>query len=115
MLGLRIRRLREERGYSMSELAKHADVSKSYLSQIERSRQKNPSLQLLNKVASSLDTSIDCLLGIGSEKSTELDDEWKDLVIKAIKEGMKKEDFLEYQNYIKYENWKSEHKNSPHS
>jgi XRE family transcriptional regulator, master regulator for biofilm formation len=115
MLGVRIRRLREERGYSMSELAKQADVSKSYLSQIERSLQNNPSLQLLNKVASSLDTSIDYLLGIEGEDSTELDDEWKDLVMMAIKEGITKEDFLEYQNYIKYQSWKNEYKNNPHS
>jgi XRE family transcriptional regulator, master regulator for biofilm formation len=112
MLGKTIRRLREDKGYTMSELAKHADVSKSYLSQIERSLQNNPSLQFLNKVASSLDTSIDYLLGVEVENFTELDEEWKDLIRIAIREGMQKEDFLEYRNFIKYENWKSQHKNS---
>jgi XRE family transcriptional regulator, master regulator for biofilm formation len=116
MLGETIRALRESRGYSISELAKQADISKSYLSQIERGSQKNPSLQFLNKVANSLDISIDHFLGVEVDKNTELDNEWKDLIIRAITEGMKKEDFLEYLNYIKYENWKVQIKNnSPHS
>jgi XRE family transcriptional regulator, master regulator for biofilm formation len=112
MLGKTIRRLREDKGYTMSELAKHADVSKSYLSQIERNLQNNPSLHFLNKVANSLETSIDYLLGVEVENFTELDEEWKDLIRIAIREGMQKEDFLEYRNFIKYENWKSQHKNS---
>jgi XRE family transcriptional regulator, master regulator for biofilm formation len=112
MLGETIRRLREEKGYTMTELAKYADVSKSYLSQIERCHQNNPSLQFLNKVAGSLDTSIDYLLGVESNKNTELDEEWRDLIKRAIKEGMQKEDFMEYRNFIKYENWKSQHKHS---
>jgi XRE family transcriptional regulator, master regulator for biofilm formation len=112
MLGKTIRRLREDKGYTLSELAKHADVSKSYLSQIERSLQNNPSLQFLNKVAGSLDTSIDYLLGVESDNNTELDAEWIDLIRRAINEGMQKEDFLEYRNFIKYENWKSQQKNS---
>jgi XRE family transcriptional regulator, master regulator for biofilm formation len=115
MLGETIRGLRENRGYSISELAKQADVSKSYLSQIERGLQKNPSLQFLNKVALSLDISIDHLLGVEMDNYIELDDEWKELIKRAINEGMQKEDFLEFRNYIKYESWKNEQKNSPHS
>jgi XRE family transcriptional regulator, master regulator for biofilm formation len=120
MIGKRIRGLREKNGLSITELAKQADISKSYLSHIERSLQKNPSLQFLNKIANSLDTSIDNLLGVNSENSTELelDDEWKDLVLIAIKDGIRKEDFQEFQNYIRYENWKNQDKidkNSPHS
>jgi len=111
MLGSRIKELRLLRGYSISELAKLADVSKSYLSQIERETQKNPSLQVLNKVAATLDTSIEYLLGSESKEiRTEivLDHEWKQLIQEAIKEGMKKEDFTEYRKYMKYESWRKE-------
>ncbi|ALC90197.1 transcriptional regulator [Bacillus sp. FJAT-18017] len=111
MLGSRIKELRELRGYSISELAKLADVSKSYLSQIERGMQTNPSLQVLNKVAITLGTTIEYLLcneGKAPQTEVELDKEWKELILTAIKEGMRKEDFMEYCKYTKYESWKKE-------
>ncbi|WP_059170871.1 helix-turn-helix domain-containing protein [Bacillus sp. FJAT-27445] len=111
MLGARIKELRLQRGYSISELAKLADVSKSYLSQIERGIQKNPSLQFLNKVAATLDTSIEFLLGSHAKENQPkivLDHEWEQLIQEAIKDGMKKEDFTEYRKYIKYETWRKE-------
>ncbi|WP_307197005.1 helix-turn-helix domain-containing protein [Neobacillus niacini] len=46
----------------MTELGRLADVSKSYLSQLERGLQTNPSLQFLVKVSKTLETSIDFLL-----------------------------------------------------
>jgi len=42
MIGERIKRLREKKGYSITELARLADISKSYLSQLERGMQCNP-------------------------------------------------------------------------
>ncbi|WP_043933679.1 helix-turn-helix domain-containing protein [Bacillus sp. EB01] len=111
MLGSRIKEMRERKGYSISELAKLADVSKSYLSQIERGVQTNPSLQVLNKVAVTLGTTIEYLLwneGKTDQTELELDKEWKEMILTAIKEGLRKEDFMEYWKYIKYESWKKE-------
>ncbi len=113
MIGQRIKNLREIKGYSISELAKLANVSKSYLSQIERDLKTNPSLQFLIKIAQTLDTSIDYLLGtqnIIDPTEAELDKEWEDLVSLAIKEGISKEEFQNYLKYLKFEKWKDNQK-----
>ncbi|GAA0489094.1 helix-turn-helix domain-containing protein [Salinibacillus aidingensis] len=105
MIGERIRSLRESKGYSMTELAKHSGVSKSYISNIERNLQQNPSLQILAKIAQPLDTSVEFLLGIESEELAELDEEWIDLLKTAIDSGVTKRDFAEFQKFVKYRKW----------
>jgi XRE family transcriptional regulator of biofilm formation len=110
MIGERLRELRQEKGYSISELAELAGVSKSYLSYIERDVQKNPSLQFLRKIASTLETDVEVLLGPSpSEIQTKdffFDDEWSRLLNKAIEEGMSKNDFKEFRDYLKFRKWK---------
>ncbi|MGX2961370.1 helix-turn-helix domain-containing protein [Peribacillus sp. JNUCC 23] len=44
-------RIRKQRGLTLSELAEKAFISKLYLSNIERSLNKNPSIQVLEKIA----------------------------------------------------------------
>ncbi|MEH7238466.1 helix-turn-helix domain-containing protein [Bacillus sp. JJ1562] len=113
MIGSRIKELRKVKRLSITELAKRAGVSKSYLSYIERDVQKNPSLQFLSKISKPLDTSIEYLLG---EEKTDpntngiLDEEWTKLLKIAIEEGLSKDDFREIQNFIKFRNWKNDHK-----
>ncbi|MTI81208.1 MAG: helix-turn-helix transcriptional regulator [Firmicutes bacterium] len=51
--GERIRSLREERGYTLQDLAKRAKLSLSYLSEIERGS-KRPSLKTIEKLATAL-------------------------------------------------------------
>jgi XRE family transcriptional regulator of biofilm formation len=109
MVGERLRELRQEKGYSISELAELAGVSKSYLSYIERDVQKNPSLQFLRKIASTLETDVEDLLGAPSEiqaSNLVIDNEWGKLLNKAIEEGMSKKDFKEFRDYLKFRNWK---------
>lgn len=112
MIGERIKSLRRKKQYSITELAKRAGVSKSYLSYIERDVQKNPSLQFLTKIAGTLDTSMEFLLGeeekSGSLSEDMLDNEWTTLLQKAIDEGLSKEDFREFQNFVRYRNWQNE-------
>lgn len=113
MIGQRIKNFREIKGYSISELAKLACVSKSYLSLIERDLKINPSLQFLTKIAKSLETSIDSILGNQNpvtEVDPELVREWEDLVLVAIKEGLSKEEFSNYLKYLKFEKWKNNNK-----
>jgi XRE family transcriptional regulator, master regulator for biofilm formation len=115
MIGKKIKRLRQQKGYSITELGRLADVSKSYLSQLERGLQTNPSLQFLVKVSKSLDTSIDYLLQESKVQKcggSELDEEWKVLIRQAIEGGLKKEDFHEYRKYIKFQEWMKEQKKS---
>jgi len=54
--GEQIRALREERGYTLQDLAKRAGLSLSYLSEIERGS-KRPSLKTIEKLAAALNVS----------------------------------------------------------
>ncbi|HAG07737.1 MAG TPA: transcriptional regulator [Peptococcaceae bacterium] len=54
--GEEIRAVREERGYTLQELAKRAKLSLSYLSEIERGT-KRPSMKALERIAAALDIS----------------------------------------------------------
>lgn len=62
MLGKRVRKLRLEKGLSLSELSQASGVAKSYLSTLERNIQSNPSIQLLDKIAVALDISLEQLV-----------------------------------------------------
>ncbi|MBU8916136.1 helix-turn-helix domain-containing protein [Bacillus sp. FJAT-29953] len=111
MIGEKIKQLREEKGYSLTELARLADVSKSYLSLLERGMQTNPSLQLIQKIALPLETSIEYLLGYQQELEYiefKLDKEWKSLIQQAIENGLEKQDFKEYLNFLKFQEWMRE-------
>lgn len=65
--GKRIRELREERGYSLQDLAQKAAVSISYLSEIERGT-KRPSLKTLDKISRALNYPREQLVEAGSER-----------------------------------------------
>lgn len=55
--GQKIKRVRKERGYKLSEIAEKTGYTASFLSQIERNI-KRPSLEALRKIADSLDVPI---------------------------------------------------------
>lgn len=61
-IGEKIRALRKERGFSVNEFANQSRVSKSYISNIERGVQKNPSMIVLRKLALTLDVPLQELL-----------------------------------------------------
>lgn len=107
MIGSRIKRLRELKGYSITELAEIAEVSKSYLSYIERDLQTNPSLQFLGKIVGPLSTTLEVLLGHESHDDP-LDEEWRSLIKKSIEDGISKEDFRSFTDFIRYKKWSEE-------
>lgn len=107
MVGERIKKLRKSKGYSISELAKIAGVSKSYLSYIERNVQRNPSLQFLSKLAHTLETSIEYLLGQDKD-GEEIDEEWVLLIKKAIDDGVSKEEFQKYLEFMRFKKWEED-------
>ena len=61
-LSQKIKQLRKEEGLSLGRLAETAGVSKAYLSQLENSVSKQPSAEILLKIASALGTTIADLL-----------------------------------------------------
>lgn len=55
MDGKKIRSMRKERGLTLNQLADQSGVSKSYISYVERGLQKNPSIEILSKLAKAMD------------------------------------------------------------
>ncbi|MBM4764466.1 helix-turn-helix transcriptional regulator [Bacillus sp. B15-48] len=58
MLGSSIQRIRQSKNMTLSQLAKKTNISKSYLSSIERNIQTNPSISILIKIAIALEVDI---------------------------------------------------------
>jgi len=59
-LGLNIRRLREERGWSQEEYAERADIHRTYVSDIERGR-RNPTITVVERLARPLEVTMGTL------------------------------------------------------
>ncbi|SDI33792.1 XRE family transcriptional regulator, master regulator for biofilm formation [Alteribacillus persepolensis] len=106
MIGANIKSYRRQKRLSLSELAMRANISKSYLSYIERDLKQNPSIDVLKKIASAMDVSLDDLLGTTHSASNELslDEEWVEIIQEAVKAGISKEHFQDYVNFV---NWKN--------
>ena len=50
-LGETIKEIREKRNMSKAELARLIEVSPAYITMIENGKKKNPSMNILNKIA----------------------------------------------------------------
>lgn len=103
MIGDRVKKLRQERKMSLSELAEQAGVAKSYLSSLERNLQTNPSIQFLEKIAVVLKVPVDNLIHEQPNKE-DLDSEWMNIVKEAMDSGVSKEQFREY---LEFNKWKA--------
>ncbi|QOY37214.1 helix-turn-helix domain-containing protein [Anaerobacillus isosaccharinicus] len=106
MIGQKIKKVRLEKGLSLSELAENAGVAKSYLSSIERNIQKNPSIQFLEKVSTVLNVPVETLLhdDNGGQDERELDAAWLNLVKEAMDSGISKDEFKEFLEFNKWKN-----------
>ncbi len=102
VIGDRVKRLREEKKMSMSELAEKAGVAKSYLSSLERNLQTNPSIQFLEKISTVLEVPVDSLLHDEPSKDS-LDADWMKIVQEAMNSGVSKEQF---RDFIEFNKWK---------
>ena len=58
-----LKALREEKGLTQDELAKRAQLTKPYISQLENGVRKNPSLPALERLAKALGVPVTELLG----------------------------------------------------
>ncbi|MDR7244601.1 helix-turn-helix domain-containing protein [Priestia megaterium] len=117
MIGDRIKEMRLQKRYSITRLAEKAQISKSYLSQIEKGSNSNPSLQMLHKIAASLGTSVDYLIDETNEQmeaAPYITEEWMELLSKAIGQGMTKEDFIEFYQYLSFKKNLQVWENSKH-
>ncbi|PCK19956.1 transcriptional regulator [Bacillus pumilus] len=105
MIGKVIRIYRKRKGYSIHQLAEDAHVSKSYLSKIERGVHRNPSVQFLKKVSSSLEIDLQELFDAETMifHYFEGEQEWREHVVNAVQSGMPKEDLYQLLQTFKKE------------
>lgn len=92
-IGERIKQLRKEKNLTLRELAKKADISISFLSDIENGRSK-PSLERLKAIAEALDTTVSYLLGENPEPFIPED--------YSKKYKVTKRDLMQYEDFIKH-------------
>lgn len=83
--GEKLKTLRRGKGLSIRELAKRSNVSNAYLSQLENGKTKNPSYEIIGKIAKGLNISSKELLNMSDSVFTESLD-GNDLSYTSIKE-----------------------------
>ena len=54
-IGKTIKELRKRKGLSQQELAKLTGISQTYISQLEKNADRNPSVEILNKISKALE------------------------------------------------------------
>ncbi|MFD2654713.1 MULTISPECIES: helix-turn-helix domain-containing protein [Gracilibacillus] len=107
MIGNNINRIRKKKNLTLSELAERSDVSKSYLSNIERNLNDNPSIQIVEKLAEVLEVEVVTLLGEEDQPFTN-DEEWIKFVDNLKSLGITKPDFDEYRIVFEFIKWKNQ-------
>ncbi|WP_042348371.1 helix-turn-helix domain-containing protein [Bacillus massiliigorillae] len=114
MIGKNITEIRKKRGYTLSELAELANISKSYLSNIERDINKNPSIHVIKRIAEVLHVDLIKLLKSGAYKDSQLEfeKEWVDFLYELKELGIQKEEIQEYRTVIEFIKWQKENPKS---
>lgn len=107
MIGSNIQELRKKKGLSLSELAERTSISKSYLSNIERNLNQNPSIHIIKKLALVLDVDLKVLLKTNMNEEIQpcIESEWLEFVNKLKRSGIEKEQIHEYMPLIEFIKW----------
>ncbi|MDR4216133.1 helix-turn-helix domain-containing protein [Priestia megaterium] len=108
MIGEKIHKIRKKKGLTLSELAERANMSKSYLSNIERNLNDNPSIQVVERIAAVLNVDLHTLIEIKHEPLHFLESEWLHFVNELKKSGIRKEQLREYKAIIEFIKWQNE-------
>ena len=61
-IGENIKRIAEKEGITMYRLSKESKVSSSYISEIVSNKRKNPSIDIIKKIAGVLNVTVDELI-----------------------------------------------------
>lgn len=107
MIGKNIQEIRKRKGLTLSELAIRATISKSYLSNIERSVNTNPSVQILEKIATVLDVDLKTLIESTYQSQKLPESEWLDFIKELKESGVEKEQLQEFKTVIKFIKWQN--------
>jgi len=107
MIGENIQRIRYMQDLTLSELAEQAQISKSYLSNIENNINQNPSIQIIEKIANVLAVDFQELIGMKDEAGTIPENEWLEFVKELKESGVKMEELQEYKSIIEFVKWQN--------
>jgi XRE family transcriptional regulator of biofilm formation len=110
MIGTNIKQIREEKGLTLSECAHRANISKSYLSNIERNLNQNPSIHILEKIAAVLEVDLRSLIDTNQDKEVPSDNEWLEFIKELKRSGVEKEQLHEFKKVIEFAKWQNEQK-----
>lgn len=105
-IGRNISDIRKKKNMTLSELAERANISKSYLSNLERSSNGNPSIHIVEKIAEVLHVDVSTLLGEEKE-SLVSEKEWNDFVYELKKLGIDRPRLEEYKVLFEFIRWKN--------
>jgi len=108
MMGQNIHKIRKMRGLTLSELAERAQISKSYLSNIERNLNQNPSIQIVEKIAKVLGVDFRTLLDSKAFHSLYTENEWIDFANELKDLGVEKDQLQTYKTVIEFAKWQKE-------
>ena len=114
MIGKNIYRIRKQRGLTLSELAEKALISKSYLSNIERNLNQNPSIQVMEKIAGVLHVDLRRLLKHEEELDKEtvppVEGELLDFIYDLQEIGIDRENVQDYKILVEFIKWHQQKK-----
>jgi len=110
MIGKNIAEIRKLRGYSISELSELTKISKSYLSNIERNINTNPSIDIIEKIAASLEVDLITLVKNDDEvvDKNYLDEDCRNLVEEFKRIGIDKNQIKTYKTLIEFIKWQND-------
>ncbi|RKQ33496.1 helix-turn-helix domain-containing protein [Oceanobacillus halophilus] len=108
MIGEKIQKIRKSKGLTLSECAERANISKSYLSNIERNLNQNPSIQIIEKIAAVLGVEVNTLIKRESLLEQTPETEWLEFVKDLKKSGIKTHELQEYKTVIEFAKWQKE-------
>jgi XRE family transcriptional regulator of biofilm formation len=106
MIGKNIQEIRIKKGLTLSELAEKANISKSYLSNIERELNDNPSIQVVEKISKVLGVDFKTLLGTNTENH-KLENDYIELIKELVEIGVGREELREYKKVFEFIKWKN--------
>lgn len=102
------KKIRKSRGLTLSECAKRANISKSYLSNIERNLNQNPSLQIIERLAGVLNVEVNTFISEESRIGQIPETKWLQFVKDLKQSGVKTNDLQAFKTVIEFAKWQQE-------
>jgi XRE family transcriptional regulator, master regulator for biofilm formation len=111
VIGNTIFEFRKKKGITLSELAKRAKISKSYLSNIERNLNRNPSIEVVKRIAAVLDMELETFLSPIKTNDLQhgVDQDLIDFAAELKETGIEKEQIKEYKTVFEFIKWKNQY------